>query len=232
MSGAFDSGIFATIAFYVASALTIASAIIVVTQRDLVRAVVALAMSFVGVAAIYFILNAEFIGVVQVLVYVGAISILIAFAVMFIGDLANAGTLSQNRLVSAIAALLLLASVIFVTYNTDWTAIDEVTDPDAVAGLIGRYRQVEATSDDATIGEVYGEIDKATGEIPALPYDPEKYADIGESRRGVLVDGSSHIGAFLIRELILPFETLGLLLIAALIGALVVIRGRREDDAA
>ena len=89
--------------------MTIASAIIVVTQRDLVRAVVALAMSFVGVAAIYFILNAEFIGVVQVLVYVGAISILIAFAVMFIGDLANAGTLSQNRLVSAIAALLLLA---------------------------------------------------------------------------------------------------------------------------
>ena len=156
MSGAFDSGIFATIAFYVASALTIASAIIVVTQRDLVRAVVALAMSFVGVAAIYFILNAEFIGVVQVLVYVGAISILIAFAVMFIGDLANAGTLSQNRLVSAIAALLFLASVIFVTYNTDWTSIDDVKDPDAIAGLAGQYkvndgmiRAVDASAEDA-----------------------------------------------------------------------------------
>ena len=212
MSGAFDSGIFATIAFYVASALTIASAIIVVTQRDLVRAVVALAMSFVGVAAIYFILNAEFIGVVQVLVYVGAISILIAFAVMFIGDLANAGTLSQNRLISAIAALLLLASIIFVTYNTDWTAIEDVTDPDAVAGLVGSYQIVGTDFDDVTISAV----------------------DVGTdgARGGVLIDGSSHIGAFLIHELILPFETLGLLLIAALIGALIVIRGRREDDAA
>ncbi len=212
MSGAFDSGVWATLAFYVASALTIASAIIVVTQRDLVRAVVALAMSFIGVAAIYFILNAEFIGVVQVLVYVGAISILIAFAVMFIGDLANAGTLSQNRLISAAAAVLLLASIVFVAYNTDWTAIDEVTDPDAIAGLTGRYQTASSDGDDAVIRAVEGSVDDARG--------------------GALVDGSSHVGPFLIRELILPFETLGLLLIAALIGALVVIRGRREDDAA
>ena len=212
MSGAFDSGIWATIAFYVASAVTIASAIIVVTQRDLVRAVLALAMSFIGVASIYFILNAEFIGVVQILVYVGAISILIAFAVMFIGDLANAGTLSQNRLVSAIAALLLLASIIFVAYNTDWTAIEEIADPDAVAGLAGNYEVVTSDSDDATISAVDAGAEGARG--------------------GALIDSSSHIGPSLIREFVLPFETLGLLLIAALIGALIVIRNRQEDDAA
>lgn len=212
MSGAFDSGIFATIAFFVASAVTIASAIIVVTQRDLVRAVVALAMSFIGVASIYFILNAEFIGVVQILVYVGAISILIAFAVMFIGDLASAGTLSQNRLVSAVAAVLLLAAIIFVAYNTDWTMIDEITDADAVAGLAGTYEVTTSDSDDASISSVEAGTEKARG--------------------GVLIDGSSHIGPALIREFILPFETLGLLLIAALIGALIVIRGRGEDDAA
>ena len=211
MSGAFDSGILATIAFYVASAVTIASAIIVVTQRDLVRAVLALAMSFIGVACIYFVLNAEFIAVVQILVYVGAISILIAFAVMFIGDLANAGTLSQNRLVSAIAAVLLLASIIFVAYNTDWTTIDDVTDPDAVAGLTGNYQIVKSDSDDATISAVAVGADGARG--------------------GALIDSSSHIGPSLIREFVLPFETLGLLLIAALIGALIVIRNRQEDDA-
>ena len=210
MSGAFDSGIWATIAFYVASALTIASAIIVVTQRDLVRAVLALAMSFIGVASIYFILNAEFIGVVQILVYVGAISILIAFAVMFIGDLANAGTLSQSRLISAIAAVLLLASIIFVAYNTDWTKIDDVTDPDAVAGLTGNYQIVSSDSDDATISAVDSRTEGARG--------------------GALIDGASHVGPALIREFILPFETLGLLLIAALIGALIVIRNRQEDD--
>ena len=212
MSGAFDSGPIATLAFYLASALTIASAIIVVTQRDLVRAVVALAMSFVGVAAIYFILNAEFIGVIQLLVYVGAISILIAFAVMFIGDLANAGTLSQSRLVSAIAAVLLLAAIIFVAYNTDWTNIEDVTDEDAVAGLTGRY-EVSGTSGDDNV-------------ITAVD------SNVEGSRGGALVDGSSHIGPALISDFVLPFETLGLLLIAALIGALLVIRGRREDDAA
>ena len=113
---------------------------------------------------------------------------------------------------SAIAALLLLASVIFVTYNTDWTAIDDITDPDAVAGLAGQYEVMSSDSDDGVIRAVD--------------------AGAEEARGGALVDGSSHIGPFLIRELILPFETLGLLLIAALIGALIVIRGRREDDAA
>ena len=210
MSGAFDSGLFATIAFYVASAVTIASAIITVTQRDLVRSVLALAMSFVGVACIYFILNAEFIGVVQILVYVGAISILIAFAVMFIGDLANAGTLSQNRLFSAAAAVLLLAAIIFVSYNTDWTAIDSLEEPDAVAGLVGNYQVVSSEEGEATI-------------VAAA-------ADSEGARGGALINGSSHIGPSLIRELILPFETLGLLLIAALIGALIIIRNRREED--
>ncbi len=211
MSGDFDSGPIATLAFFLASALTIASAIIVVTQRDLVRAVVALAMSFVGVAAIYFILNAEFIGVAQVLVYVGAISILIAFAVMFIGDLANAGTLSQSRMLSAIAGVLLFAAIIFVAYNTDWTEIDEVTDPDAIAGLTGRYELTDASGNTDLIRSVDRNVE--------------------DSRGGAFVDSSSHIGPSLISDFILPFETLGLLLIAALIGALLVIRNRQEDDA-
>ena len=211
MSGAFDSGPIATVAFFVASAFTIASAIIVVTQKDLVRAVVALAMSFVGVAAIYFILNAEFIGVVQILVYVGAISILIAFAVMFIGDLANAGTLSQSRIVSVIAGVLLFAAIIFVSYNTEWTSIEAVSDADAVAGLTGTYEVASSSGDDNTI------VASADGS--------------SEVRGGALVDSPSHIGPALIREYVLPFETLGMLLIAALIGALLVIRGRQEDDA-
>ena len=211
MSEPFDSGPIATLAFFLASALTIASAIIVVTQKDLVRAVLALAMSFVGVAAIYFILNAEFIGVVQILVYVGAISILIAFSVMFIGDLANAGTLSQSRIVSAAAGVLLFAAIIFVAYNTEWTSIEEVTDADAVAGLISSYEVSDSSGGDNT--------------IVAASDDSEN------TRGGVLVDSPSHIGPALISDFILPFETLGLLLIAALIGALLVIRGRQEDDA-
>ncbi len=207
-----ESDFLVQVAFYVAAAFTLGTALIVVVERDLVRAVVALAMSFIGVAAIYFILNAEFIGVVQILVYVGAISILIAFSVMFIGDLANAGTLSQNRVFAFGAGVLVLAAVIFVAYNTDWTGIDEITNSDAISGLTGEYQRSTDANGDVVIAATVTESDEAEG--------------------GVFVDSSSHIGALIIREFILPFETLGLLLIAALIGALMVIRNRREDGAA
>ena len=218
MNEAFESSFLVSIAFYLASALTIAGALLVVTQRDLVRSVVALAFTFVGVAAIFFILNAEFIGVVQLLVYVGAISILIAFAVMFIRDLSSAGTLSQSMLVSAIVAVVFLAGTAFIVYNTDWTGIDQVSDGDAVAGLVG----------------LYDEVDKGDGRVVVVGSVPDNSARLAEGetsgqKAGVLIDSASPIGALLIRNFILPFETLGLLLIAALVGALLIIRGRRED---
>ena len=59
--------------FWLASVMTLGLAVIVVTQRDVFRAAIALAGSFLGVGILYFVLNAEFVGVVQILVYVGAI---------------------------------------------------------------------------------------------------------------------------------------------------------------
>ena len=186
-----EAGLFTTLAFYVASAMAIASAILVVVLKDLVRSVVALTISFVSVAGIFFTLNAEFIGIVQVLVYVGAIAILIAFAVMFIRDLSLAGSLSRHAPVAAVVALVLFAAIVFVAYNTDWTGIDELQSSEATAALF-------ATGSD------------------------------GESS-GVLIDSSGPIGGLLIRNFLLPFETLGLLMVAAVIGALMVIRARREE---
>ncbi|GIT18847.1 MAG: hypothetical protein CM1200mP39_16530 [Dehalococcoidia bacterium] len=69
----------------------------VVTQRDVFRAAIALAGSFLGVGILYFLLNAEFVGVVQILVYVGAISVLMAFAVMFIQGIASGSRPSEGR---------------------------------------------------------------------------------------------------------------------------------------
>ncbi len=218
MSDAFESSLLVTVAFYVTSALTIAGALLVVTQRDLVRSVVALAFTFVGVAAIFFILNAEFIGVVQLLVYVGAISILIAFAVMFIRDLSSAGTLSQSMLLSAIVAALFIAGTAFIVYNTEWTGIEDIADRDAVAGLVGVYEEVDESAGRVVV-------------VEALPSDISQSTDdqSDDQISGVLIDSASPIGALLIRNFLLPFETLGLLLIAALAGALLMIRDRRED---
>ena len=201
-------GLLPTLAFYAASAMAIASAILVVTLKDLVRSVVALTVSFVSVAGIFFTLNAEFIGIVQILVYVGAIAILIAFAVMFIRDLSIAGALGRHAPVAAVVALVLFAGIVFVAYNTEWVGIDAVQNADARASLTDEYFETESG------------IVSATG------------TDTDQRRSGVLIDSSGPIGSLLVRNFLLPFEALGLLMVAAVIGALMVIRVRREDGAA
>lgn len=62
--------------------ITIFFAIFVVTAKDIVRAGLALIMCMFGVAALYILLNAQFLGIIQILVYIGAIGVLILFAVM------------------------------------------------------------------------------------------------------------------------------------------------------
>ena len=70
------------IIFLLISALILGSAVAVVTVKNLIHSALWLIASFFGVGALYLLMEAEFIAVVQVLVYVGAISILILFAIM------------------------------------------------------------------------------------------------------------------------------------------------------
>ena len=70
------------VAFLVLAAIAIAAAISVVTRKEVVHSAFYLALVFVCVAVTYFFLEAEFIGVIQMLVYVGAITILFAFSIM------------------------------------------------------------------------------------------------------------------------------------------------------
>ena len=70
------------VAFVVLAAIAIAAALYVVTSKEVVHSAFYLALVFVCVAVTYFFLEAEFIGVIQMLVYVGAITILFAFSIM------------------------------------------------------------------------------------------------------------------------------------------------------
>lgn len=72
----------AQIVFLVVALYTLGSALMVVTTRNLVHAALWLVSTLFGVAVIYTLLNASFIAVVQVVVYIGAIAILFIFAVM------------------------------------------------------------------------------------------------------------------------------------------------------
>ena len=61
------------VGFFVMGLIALAGALIAVSQQNLLRAALGLILAFLGVAGIYFMLEAEFVGVVQILIYVGAI---------------------------------------------------------------------------------------------------------------------------------------------------------------
>ena len=70
------------VVFVILAGIAIAAALYVVTAKEVVHSAFYLALVFVIVAFTYFFLEAEFIGVIQMLVYVGAITILFAFSIM------------------------------------------------------------------------------------------------------------------------------------------------------
>src|SRR5574340_1474872 len=70
------------IIFLVVGAVILGSALMVVTTRNLVHAALWLIVTLFGVAMLYAILNAGFLAVVQVVIYIGAMAILFIFSVM------------------------------------------------------------------------------------------------------------------------------------------------------
>jgi NADH-quinone oxidoreductase subunit J len=71
-----------TSAFIVISILTLAGALAAATLRKLIHAALCLVVSFIGIAAFFFLLGAEFVGLVQIFVYVGAVAVLIVFTIL------------------------------------------------------------------------------------------------------------------------------------------------------
>ncbi|MBP3385383.1 MAG: NADH-quinone oxidoreductase subunit J [Candidatus Methanomethylophilaceae archaeon] len=80
--GEFVLGNLELVAFFILAAIAILAAIHVVTDKEVVHSAFYLALVFLCIGFVYFFLEAEFIGVVQILVYVGAITILFAFSIM------------------------------------------------------------------------------------------------------------------------------------------------------
>ncbi|HEY5036368.1 MAG TPA: NADH-quinone oxidoreductase subunit J [Chthoniobacterales bacterium] len=71
-----------SVAFFVIAVLTLAAALAAALFSKLIHAALSFAAAFVGVAAFYFLLGAEFVGLVQVFVYVGAVAVLIVFTIL------------------------------------------------------------------------------------------------------------------------------------------------------
>ena len=114
------------LAFWSLGAMTIGGASMILISRNLIHAVIWLVMSMLGVAGLYLTLSADFIAVVQVLIYVGAISVLMLFAIMLTPRAERDN--SQNIKTAGPAGLVVLMVMIatmWVAIDTDWGAVRE-----------------------------------------------------------------------------------------------------------
>lgn len=82
---------------YVIFGVTLIAAFLTVTVRNIFHAALGLVFSLLGVAATYFILRAEFLGAIQILLYVGAIMTLVIFAVMLTSRISEPSIPTSNR---------------------------------------------------------------------------------------------------------------------------------------
>jgi len=153
--------------FIILAVLTITAAVAAMTLRNLIHCALAVAVTFVGLAATYLHLNAQFVGFAQILVYVGAVAILIVFAVL----LTRGGEPSTEFI-----------------FSKSWFAGLAVAI--AVFGLLAWAVSKSFLN---------------TSEVPPLPEATTK-----------------QIGDALMSKFVLPLEVIGLLLTAAMIGAVII----------
>jgi len=114
------------IVFFLLSALMLGAAIMVVTVKNIIHSALWLITSFFGVGALYLLMEAEFVAIVQVLVYVGAISILILFAIMLTHHVTGEGVrqLYKRWWVALIVAAALFGLLIVPTVlNYPWATV-------------------------------------------------------------------------------------------------------------
>ena len=126
--------------FYLFAFVTVVSGLLVVTMKDIFHCALFLILCLFSVAGIYVLLGADFIAAVQVLLYVGAISVLMIFAIMLTAKVSGIGVKQQNEQVP-IAIITTVAFVAIALYGlgkTIWNIKDDVQIPDNTTMEIGK----------------------------------------------------------------------------------------------
>jgi NADH:ubiquinone oxidoreductase subunit 6 (subunit J) len=191
--------LFQDIVFWVLSVAAIGAALGMVVIQDLFRAALLLALVFGAMAGFFVLMSAEFLAVVQVLIYVGAITILIIFAVMLTKDVRQGNLPNRLQIPSVLLPALLLAALMVVAVTTDWRSIPEV-----------QQQRVDLVQ---------------THSVSIMSEDNLERAGVSTPDEQEQVQQAG-LADLLISDFVVPFEAVSLLLLAALIGALALARGR------
>ena len=122
---------FSNIAFYPVAAGVLAAAVLVVAFKNLIYSALAMIGCFAGVAALFVLLHAELLASAQILLYVGAISILILFAIMLTRNRGGEVTLFFHKQAwAAIPAVVILAGIMITVIGTArYNAADTAKNP-------------------------------------------------------------------------------------------------------
>ena len=187
------------IVFWILSLMAIVGSLGVVLVSNLFRAALLLIVVFVAVAGMFILLSAEFLAVVQILIYVGAIAILIIFAGMLTKDVQRGNLPNRMHIPAAVFAALLFTALVAVAVDTKWDFLP--------AEHQERVELVQVSAVTIITDEVLN--------------------DEGLSLQEQEEIQESGLADLLISDYVLPFEAVSVLLLAALIGALVLVRPDR-----
>ncbi len=133
-----------TIIFWLLAGFTLAAAVMVVVSRRLMYSAVSLLFTLVGIAGLYIFLWADFIAVVQIVIYVGGITVLILFGIMLTNRIESVN-ISHDRvqmrygLIGGSGLLILLLIMIF---RTPWQVLPAV-EPASTIDVIGRMLLID-----------------------------------------------------------------------------------------
>ncbi|MFH1032223.1 MAG: NADH-quinone oxidoreductase subunit J [Chloroflexota bacterium] len=131
-----------TIGFWVLAIVGVAAALTVVLVRDVFRAALSLMVCFMAVAGIYITLNADFLAAVQILIYIGGISILIILAIMMTREVKQGSPSNRLFIPAFFVAAIFLVIAVFALVNTPWLISTQVptepTTPALAARLLGQ----------------------------------------------------------------------------------------------
>ncbi len=112
-------------AFWIMAVVAVLSAMGVIFLRNVFRAALALVLCFITVAGLYITLSADFLAAVQILVYVGAISVLIILAIMMTREVQQGSPSNRMKLPAFIVAVILLGIMVYTVTSTSWKIAGE-----------------------------------------------------------------------------------------------------------
>ena len=125
------------IIFYLFAAVTVISAIVVVTSKNIIYAAFSLLFTLFGIAGLYVLLGADFVAVVQIMVYVGGILILLLFGVMLTNKITSVDirTGTTNIYPALLGAMLILGAVVVIVLSTNWVVIPNEIGKTTTVGI-------------------------------------------------------------------------------------------------